>query len=362
MKKALITLVALLAVTGMASAQTDISANSTESATVDVTVVSQVAVDIQPASLSYAGAQVGEVNTTSDNGFTAIDVENTGSEYINKIWASASTPESLNGDPFGSGSASNYDAGNFMMLRPNNQSSLVEGDTDNFHYVNRVEYLWNTTSSNSDIPSFIQLDDAGTPYDGTLDGFGATDDTADHAYVGRFRAGNEDYYFAVEAGTSGGLSTGNEFVVATDATDDGNLGTVDFTHGNSGNFNTFSLQAPSTNDDGESWFHLDDNINLSVDNSDSNFRKYDVIVSGGGDNDPAKAIRTRYDVTESGYGSLRSDGYVTNYLLYGTQESGMLAPGDAVTYETAIEIPRGVKQGSVDQGTLTFKITADTSK
>ena len=190
-KKLLLIAALTVMITGLSTAETS-DANRTTG--VNVTVASTVAVDLHPQNLTYPGMSVGSMTNTSSRGFTAVDVENVGSENIDTIWVNSTIPKS---DPFATGNPSAYNSGNFFMIKPNNASEKLLGDSKEFHYVNRMEYA---TYNDDNIPSYIEApDNADYP---TTDGTSITGtSSASDVAVGRFRIGEAEYFYAMPVGT-----------------------------------------------------------------------------------------------------------------------------------------------------------------
>lgn len=343
MKKLAVTFVALAVMTGMAAAQT----NTSEPSQVDVTVTSTSAIDVHPANLDYTTAEVGEQNTTSDRGFTAVDLENTGSENVTKIWADADTPSN---DPFGTGGASEYNSGNFLEIKPN--SGVLSGDTSAYHAVNRVEFITNNTS---EIPSWIDVD-------GQFDSTGVNDGDV---FVGALRAGDEEYYFAIptqSAGTCDGASGGSGediLRLAQVPHTDTQIGTYDFTDSGT----DWEQHPISTLTSSTTGFGITGDVNTSDGTAsgvtievDGSNRTYDLLTKCDVAN--PRVVRTRYNVDYDD-GDVQGDGQTTQYLFNAPSNPNELAPGDFVTMDVAIRIPRGVAQGAVSQGNLRVKVTTD---
>ncbi|MFB6100197.1 MAG: hypothetical protein ABEK16_02890, partial [Candidatus Nanohalobium sp.] len=172
---ALALLVALA--TGMAaSGAAQVTSNNTESTNITVSVMSTSAIDIKPDTLDYNNVRVGNTRTQSNNsiGFTGVQIENIGSEGIDKIWADATKPSVR---PFATGNASKYDAGNFMMIKPPNPNPATP-NVNTYHFINRREY------NESNKLTYIETDPA------------SLSATATKQYYGRFRAGDQWYFWS----------------------------------------------------------------------------------------------------------------------------------------------------------------------
>jgi hypothetical protein len=323
--------------TGTVAAQDD-----TEEADVNVTVSETIAVDIQPANLDYSNAEVGNRNTTSDRGFGAIEVENTGSVHIDQIWLNSSTPST---DPFGSGTAGDYDSGNFLEVRPDTSDGF-SGDNTNWNYINRKEYMWSDDSpsgnSDTDVPSFIQTDFS-SPYE-----------------VGALRRGNETLYFVIDADSGDNTcnedTDGAELRVGNVSALDDRLGTVDFTSSSEYGYSTYTIGNISDSDYGVAGVDL----NWTYD-ADSDLT-YDMVTRCAPGSEQPHVYLNKYNINVAGASDIASgNGEHTQYLLSTSTDSNMLRPGDQWTIETAIDVPEGVAQGTVGAGNLRVLITGDPS-
>lgn len=345
-------MVAAFSLTGAAA-----SNDAVEDSNVNVTVTSDVAVDVHPTNLAFTDQAVGTQNNESDQGFTSIDLLNTGSEYVSDVWMNVSKPSS---DPFGSGSAAAYDSGNFFQVKPNNASELLSGNIDVYHYANRVEFIYPATNG-AQVPSYIQ-------WDGDIDG---SSTSASNVYIGRFRAAEEAYNFVIHApaGTCDGSESSTDQAmlrVADTPQTDTQVGTTDFTDSGGSDYTDYNITGSTSGgaygvieDDGDGTY-TGLALAISSDELGDVTREYDVLTQC--DSGTPQVIRTRYNVEAGDAGDLANGpGVRSQYLLSGTTEGQQLPPGDSVTFDTAVEIPRGVAQGDVTEGDITFKISADTT-
>ncbi|RLE10229.1 hypothetical protein DRJ04_09365, partial [Candidatus Aerophobetes bacterium] len=140
----------LLCFVGLVIADTD-----TDTATFDVTVSPIVMIDIQPNSTNWT-AYPG--NTTSAVDFSLVNI---GSKDIVNIYLSNTEPTSM---PFGTSTATNWDAGNFLEI------SNDTGTT--YYYANRIEF------NESEWPDYLTLPD-------------------NTQAVGRFRIADNEYFWAL---------------------------------------------------------------------------------------------------------------------------------------------------------------------
>lgn len=331
-----------------------------ESSNVEVGVSSTTSIDVRPESLTFTGLEVGSQvteETTGTNIFGSLTLENIGSEYIDQVWASAS---SIDSDPFGTGDPNNYNAGNFLQIKPANATDGgVKGDDSIYHYVNRYEFANSWSNSSSEIPPYIEADPTQVLSSGD----------AQDTYVGRIQAGDEWYFYTIATGTSNNVCDGSGNAVlriGNSVHDSSNFGTVDFTNGGPGDYTELGIQTTSGN-----YGLADATVNVDVDGG-STTREYDILTqcdtADSSASDP-HIIRTRYnvqaggiaDLTETGGGGSDTAGSTAQFLLEAGGASENLLPGEHLAVDTAIEVPQGVPQGDVQSGSITFYVTSDDS-
>ncbi|MFB6245369.1 MAG: hypothetical protein ABEJ03_03400 [Candidatus Nanohaloarchaea archaeon] len=382
MRKKLSIAVLAIATMGMVSSSAaQITTDAQNETDVNVSIDSTVAVDLHPREIDYTDLSVGthplDPENVTDEGYSAVDLENTGSEYIDRIWIdSTKTP----GFPWGTGDEANYNAGNFLMVSPSNQSGLLQGSTDEYNYVNRVEY---GTYNDTEKPSYINAPDDGT-YETTT---GTT--SANDVATGRFRMGSQEYWWAIPMQSSDqcdGSGTFSTLLVQKQPHNSTSTASVDFTDDASGfddipgrDYELYNITSlGSTNygitetgpTDGEAGVTLE-----AYRNGQETNRTYDVLTkcdtdstSGVSATDSIEVIRTRYNVRATGANNLAtatgtsgSGAPATQFLLNTDTDSEMLKPGAFVTFDIAMEVPRGVPEGIVNQGTLSVLVRADES-
>jgi hypothetical protein len=332
---------------------------TSEGSSIDVGIASTTAIDVKPNSLNFPSLEVGgqvTEETTGDNIFGSFTLENIGSEYIDRVWVEATD---MSNDPFGTGNPNNYNAANFLQVKPNNATpSGINGDDQVYHYVNRHEFSASWSNSTNQIPSYIRA----SPSE-SLSG-----DTAADTYVGRIRAGDEWYFYTVVTGSSNDVCDGSqnaELRIGNSVHSSSSFGTVDFTSDNSGDYSTYQLE-PTNGEYGLTQSAV--SLDFEVDGSTVT-RTYDLLTRcemGTSGEDP-HLIRTRYnvragdvpDITAAAADSGDSAGSQTQFLLSTATADDMLLPGEQFIVDTAIEVPQGVPQGSVQTGDLTFHVTSD---
>jgi hypothetical protein len=190
----MLVLLSLLLLSGFVSAA-NVSANDTIQLYVEVG--EKTMVDIQPDQLGWTGVDPGTETTDSQlvgspDKKPAVQIENIGSTNISYIWFNNSYPDDT---PFGSGQPSEYDAGNFVVVRRNNSAT--------YFFPNRVEY------NESEI-IYLQLP------------------SGSNWAHGRFRSANSEWFWAVNytAGTDNNCSAGN-FRIGKAIHNQSDLGGVD---------------------------------------------------------------------------------------------------------------------------------------
>lgn len=337
-------------VVGLATTGAAVSSAGSDSATMNVTVTSVTEIDIQPNQLDYTGVPPGSTNKTSDRSFSGVEIENTGSVNITKIWAEASTPTN---NPFGAGTASAYDAGNFVIMDPVSEVGGVNTESD-YHYVNRKEFNETNDLTYISQPSKTE----GTRY-------------------GRMRAGNESFFWVIGMGENAG-STGssNPSRCSGEAGESDPYlrlgknfhsrdtpGDIDFT--DTSNYIEYPIKDINSEDYGVA---RDVEINSTVGPK----RSYDVLVYCGSGTAASHTnstflIRTHYNVAPGATDGLNAvtdltadnpiQGNETVYVLNsGSSNPDELQPGEHFQVDLGVEVPDGVAEGILNQGTFTVKI------
>ena len=346
-------LVAVLAV-GLAAT----GAADSEDSDVTVEVDSTTEVDVRPTSLSYDDLEPGDEATSDQeaNGFTAIEVENIGSNSIEAVWAEGTNPGT---NPFGSGDAEAYDTGNFITLSTETvqensddydmSSDITGGTSTNFHYANRYEF------TQTPEPTYIQT--LGSDDDGdlvTLDGGDISGEVGQH--VGRFVEGDEWYYYTIyydddeSTGACDGSNSAEVWVGQEEHTNT-ELGTVDFTDEEQSEVIEISENAAGNVGT------LGESLNLGDDLT------YNLFAYCDDNNDEDSfTVRTRFNVVPE----ISTDA-VTEDLgqQEGTGATAILAgedalePGAYFPVDTTVKLPNGVVADEIDEGTLTLRASDD---
>ena len=360
------------AVLGMSfSATAQLTAGSNKSTDVNVSITSEVALDVEPKTLQYSNVDVGSQTVRTDRQYKGITVENTGSEYIDRIWANASMPNSR---PFGTGRPSAYNAGNFLQIKPNLSQSGISASgaaVSNYYYVNRREFR----IPDSSVPAYIVAPPSQItfPNGNTVATDGDTNDGA--IYIGRMRRGSQELWWLLATPQTNG---GQDDCDGTQSTDNGasamlrlanvssttsRLGTVDFrdrsVSGAPGNWIEYVIeQNPNSGQYGQA----DQAVTFDYDTKDLSM---DVLTRCSGGN-TADLIRTRFAADVVDTTDLTTNGYATELILQGgNTASNMLLPGESLPLETAVQVPTGVAATSsgnqISQGKLTLFATANTT-
>lgn len=306
-------------VIGLTATVTAISEETNDNATVSVTVASQTAVDVTPSDLNYNQVDPGARQEVSDgpdsDQFTGVEIENIGSLNLTHVWLNATVPTS---NPFGSGISSEYDAGNFIMVNSTGEAGtgVVPADT-HYSYVNRREY-----NESNDLSYIFTPTDMNWQY-------------------GRFRAGSQEFFWAVNVTDTGNCDTsGDDFRVGNLAHNESATGSNDFTDTNE--YTSYDLT------DLTSGPYLAPSVSLDMPSQPD--RDYDVLVSCS---DPTYTVRTEYNPTAEGSSDLTIDGTVAQHLVNSTATSpDAMQPGDHFSLDMAVEVPQGVADGSVESGLL----------
>lgn len=161
--------------------------NANDTISIYVTVSEVTAVSITPDLLNWTAIIPG-----SPGGGKAIMIENLGSTNISKVWFNASFPASL---PFGSSDFTLHDAGNYVVIRKNQSGAQ-------WFHPNRVEY-------NESELIYLTL----------------PTDAVSH---GRFRNGQDEYFWALKNETPGtGNCTNGTFYIGVDPHNSTQQGTID---------------------------------------------------------------------------------------------------------------------------------------
>jgi hypothetical protein len=289
-----------------------------------------------------------------------VTIRNTGSEAIDRVWVNTSTPTS---DPFGSSDPTDFNAGNFFQINISESvfskfpDTTTPEATSSYHYVNRVEYMF---QGESEVPNFIVAPN------GTGEVTIGSDGNTDPSEIERgvLRAGGEERYFVIlEASSAGGGCDGSDDArirIGNTPFTSGQQGTIDFTDDGpeqqDADYTAFTIsEAQSGNGIGV----VDPDSNNLVTIGD---RNYELLTScdtapGIADNEE-NVLRTRYNPTALSFNDLNSDGNA-EFIFSASTEGNSIQPSQFLTLDTAVEVPRGVTQGDLATGTFRVYVTSD---
>lgn len=277
--------------------------DTNDNATVNVTVATKTMVDITPNEYVWdsvdPGAQGGH-----DSSKHRAQIENIGSTNISKVWFNATAPSS---NPFATGNANNYDAGNFIALDQEGQN--------NYQFVDRVEF--------NETRELVYLTDTdGNSPPGT-----------NHVY-GRFRNTSFEYFWMIDM--TGGTDCGSlVFRDGNTAHTQTQTGTVDFSDGAS------DYEEPTLNKGTTTTCLADVDLGSSGDS-------YVAVIENNTltSTDP-KVHLTKWNADYTGITSQSNFDY-----FWDNTQSGYLLPGNSTVAELNTYVPHGVADGEVSTGTL----------
>lgn len=386
-----ITAVAVLVIIGMATTATAQSEDTEVSVDVDDTV----ALDVKPDQLDYTEVGSGDGDALlpgeqveqSDQGFEHVEIENIGSDRLDKIYAESDLHDE---DPFGtvSGSSAEHNTGNLVLMSTETvlndddyRDDLQTGvaDVNDPVYLNRIEYFEDTP------PEYIQTlstdDDANMEIDvgeGTSAG-----GEVNEVDVARFRTGELSYITVfVETADEELFLVGNTPETPTD------LGTFDFTNDNEDEFTVIGLDTGEgdgeisaytggfalANFDADSYESddpvLDGNSDLvdfgqhpSLDDADVEERNYNLFLDRTDNNELVArvSLNTNFE-TPNGQGTdVDSTGGQQFILDADGTEDESLQPGENFPVNFGVQLPNGIDNQNIQQGTVTLSAEAFTT-
>jgi hypothetical protein len=340
-----------ISTTGLAVTQ-----DAKKNVSVNVSIATEVSVDVEPKTLVYSGASVGTQYNQTDRQYRGVTIENTGSEYIDQIWINSSMPGTR---PFGTGKPSSYNAGNFLQVLPNMSSKDVTGaNAQNYYFVNRREFK----IPDSSVPSYIVApEDQITFPEGP-----SVSDQNGAIHISRFRRGDESiWYMLATSATDGGnndcdgSSAYNVIRVGNTPATPAQLGTVDFTDdgpdGEPADYTEYDIEQLSNS---AGYGIANGSVSLPFEDASP---AYDLLTNCDTETHH-DSVRTRYAVDTLDTQDLTTAGFESEFIIQaGDTAQNMLLPGDTVPLEMAIEVPTGVAEGEVSQGTMTVFATANTT-
>lgn len=383
-KQLTIGLLAVAITLGMASVTAQgVEETGSQEANVSVGVSDITAIDVRPSNLDYNSVTPGEERTSSAGGYEHIEVENIGSARVETIYAQGTMPTE---QPFGTDASADtpaqHNTGNFVTMSLEDASgygiSGLSGEKTP-HYLNRVEYF------EENPPTYITTDEQDDDFN-----ISATSSfEVSNVDVGRFRVGGAEYFFAVYEGGSSqiGLRIGNTPHTSTQ------LGTTDLSS-DGDDYTEYETEQDSDLSGGSldgSVYRVSEHDFVSFNtSSDSNFNGDSLIEDGNAfadgaditdssnldgaekrnynlylDTDDGSIIRTKFNVEQQspdydsdGPGWQQSDASgtgVQQYILDADgSDSDALQPGENFPINFGIQVPQGVDQNAINDGTVTL--------
>lgn len=336
-----LTLLAIAMAIGMASTATAITDDDDETSDVNVTVQPETVLDVKPDQLDYTDVKVGERKdeTSNDINYTKFKVENTGSNDIQRIWADSTYPSD---NPFGSGTVTEHDAGNFLQIAPYDPDNLAGiSGSDTFHYIERVEFF-------QDSAPLVDI--------------GGMNGTYSDVEVGRIRFGNNEFYYALGHDGAGSCQ---EIRVADNPTVPSSLGTNDFSISNSGAWTNYTMSSSGASGYEVTNESVTFDLDGSVDGiSSGETQDYDILGTCGSDDlgsisglseEHIRLVRYNIDPVDSSNldDSDGGNGEVVEEIWDTSGSGSHLNPGQSFSVNVSVMVPRGIPDGEVTEGTLT---------
>ncbi|MFH1834964.1 MAG: hypothetical protein ABH851_02115 [Methanobacteriota archaeon] len=306
-------LVLLLYFAGSASAAP--VSNDTDDSNVTVTISTVTQINVDPSDLTWTVAPGGECGgggscNESLSNFYALQIENTGSKNITKIWFNNTYPTD---NPFGAGLPSSYDSGNFVVL--GNESA---SGAEDYFFINRVDY--------NETKQLVYLTDPN----------GLLPPASDWMY-GRFRNASYEYFWMINKSDS--CNRTKNLYIGNLAHTASSSGTVNF---NTGDVETVVLTAGASDMYGVGDI---DSGNLSgycvLVNASCNqvyLYKLNMDMQGAG-TDCDNALYVSGDVDDSAW------------------INGQLPPGGSRIIKIKVRVPYGVYEGETTSGTITVMVS-----
>jgi hypothetical protein len=265
-----------------------------DSVTVSVTIATRTWIDILPKSWTLTDVEPG--TTWYNYSFT---IENIGSTNITKIEANNSYPAS---NPFATGNASAYDAGNFLAIKLNTSNT--------FYFPNYVEY------NDTDTWDFRWVS------------------WPDSDARGRFRVAEREYLWAVKKGTNGDCANGT-FAIGTSPKTYDTLGSTSLT---------------SVTIINASGLYGCVDLNSLIPNIPSDLNGYMLWVKP----DCTQVALVKYNKEIGPFKDSQNKCNNDVYLFgpFDATSDEALQPGEVIQLDLRMTIPYGVRAGDVTRGTL----------
>jgi len=286
---------------------------SSSQVNVSVQVATRTMIDVNPETIEWIGLEPGEeggpddVSNQNVNAPGSIQIENTGSTNITKIWFNVSQPSAR---PFGTGDNGSYDAGNFIAIAKHN--------TGQYYFVNRLDF--------NESQEIVYLYVPGPSWK-----------------YGRIRHASNEYFWAVNISANPLQNCGNmPLRIGLRPHNISSTGSTNFADGLSGTeYQEFTVSIMNAN-----WGYVDMNSGP--------FANYCAIIPR-----PAcdKIYIYHWDMDAPGAGLYC---FSASYF-WDNATNGELKPGESVIADIVVRVPYGVYQGYVKEGVLTVIAQSETS-
>ncbi len=342
------------------------AAQDSEDLNVSVEIASQTWIDIAPDHIKWYNVNPGtdttnftdeERSTTNHEG---IVVRNIGSTRIYTVWFNATYPSSL---PYGTGTLSNYDTANFVLLSQADidGNSSDQTELNRYYYINKVEYA-ESERTRIDASTYNILYGRNIPYLQTVH-----PTTTANVTIGRLRDGPNEYFWAIEEDEGGecnatGTDTDPAFYIGLDPHNDTHVGDIDLSS---------TCETLGTCEDITSWTEIGDEYVGYLSETVNRWKGAVVIL--GTDCKSVKLVTWNKDLAgdriaaDANYWLANSS---TNYPSAGdfpqgtdlqadTVSSEYLAPGEYYTGWLKLRLPWGIPEGTLNTGTITVIASTD---
>lgn len=356
-----------------------VTAQDTEESDVDVNVSEVTQLDVRPSQLTYGNAEnvsiePGDNATISDGGYEHIELGNIGSTNIAEIYAQSTMPSD---QPFGAAGLDetvNHNTGNFLTLstetaNTNDYSALSSGmaSVPTMHFLNRVEYAEDTP------PTYISYEKGSNLAAGE-----------DDIHIGRIRAGGVEYFYALyNEDSANGVSSDGTFTlrIGDSPHTSTQLGTVDFT--DEGTDYTEYTAGDASTEGGDDYAEIREHDFVTFDAGEGNYsgeslinagdaaipgdvnlvdaqtRSYDLYAhADSGDTTDAHILRSKFNIDPASPTGDDAPGEQTGgdqtTIFSSTTPDQQLQPGDSFPVDIGIQVPQGIDQSRITEGTVTI--------
>ncbi len=300
-------LVVVIAAAGIYAFSSAVSAQSSDSSEINVTVSETIEVTVEPTWFNFSNIDVQSTNF-SDHNDLYLDIENTGSTNLSSIYAHVDTLSAEYRNPLGTGRADRYAAGRFVWIK---------NQTSRFYHVGSL--TWNITESAGGWPSGVENEPSNT------------------RSMGYYRNATGDYLWALAP--------------------DGGSGSYNYCNTSSdGQYSAPILRIKDEADNGNNRdldSALSDTTEYTLSTNNTNWAQ--AQVSGGpldGHYVASGANCTKVHINRfDNDGQFPITGNNDQYLVNPNTE---LAPGEEYSARVGAAIPSGIPAGVTNQSTLTI--------